>query len=69
MNKLQPHEQRVVDENLELVDKIEKLATFIESNELFQTLDIVDQHLLVNQLYIMNRYSDILVARIGAFQS
>jgi len=74
MNELQPHEQRVFDENADLIVKIFKLAEFIDSNEfdsneLFRSLDSVDQQLLVNQLYIMNRYSDILEARITGFKS
>ena len=61
-------QQRVVDEHTDLENKIEKLDTFLES-DLFDSVSPEEQHLLVQQLYVMELYSDILSSRIKAFEA
>jgi hypothetical protein len=60
------HEQRVVDEKIELDEKISKLNVFLQS-ELFETLSEVNKDLLSDQFEVMNKYSRILNARIAEF--
>jgi hypothetical protein len=67
MKDLQPHQQRVVDEKIELTDKVEKLHTFIHENPIFGKLEKGDQDLLVKQHQVMYDYSKILSARIDRF--
>lgn len=64
--ELQPHEQRVLDEQLELCEKIIKLADFLEKP---QPKFINDEQwfLLNTQLGAMALYRDILAQRIKAF--
>lgn len=61
-----PHIQRVVDEMNELDRKRAALRTFIERNPVFATLDQGEQDRLREQSTVMERYSDILSARITA---
>jgi hypothetical protein len=63
---LQPHEQRVVDERNELIEKITKLHAFFKT-EIFNNLPEKDQNLLEEQVQIMMNYSDILLKRINRF--
>lgn len=65
-NRLQPHQQRVVVEKLELDDKLIKLRAFLKT-ELFAGLSLTDRHLLEAQESIMGNYSHILGQRIAAF--
>lgn len=63
-----PHQQRVVDEKLELDRKIGKLDDFISySNPLFSKLSEKEQQRLCRQFDVMSEYSDILAERINAF--
>lgn len=61
-----PHQQRVVDERVELVDKATKLAAFFDT-PIFSGLDAAEQGRLRAQLVAMNTYADILTERIAAF--
>lgn len=63
---LAPHQQRVVEERNELVDKICKLRAFI-LGELFPNLDKNEQGRLTCQLAIMAAYQEVLQARIAHF--
>lgn len=63
---MQPHQQRVVDEQAELDGRLAKLNTFINS-ALFSTLDGDEQDRLERQATTMAMYSDILSDRIAAF--
>ena len=65
--KMQPHQQRVVDEKSELDDKREKLSAFKASNPLYFQLPEAEQHRLSRQLAIMTEYSEVLGERIAAF--
>lgn len=62
-----PHQQRVVDEQVELSDKLVKLSAFISGGPVFTTLPARDQDLLRRQRDCMTEYHEILEARIGAF--
>lgn len=62
-----PHEQRVIQEKIDLDDKRIKLRNFIEDRPKFFTLDVVDRTLLESQLHVMNGYSAILGQRIARF--
>lgn len=63
---MQPHEERVVAEENDLSDKLNKLGVFIHS-EKFSTLDGIDQYLLKRQDDYMRAYVDVLRARIKRF--
>jgi hypothetical protein len=66
MAKLEDWQQRVVDEQSELFDKLEKLVAFTTA-EGFKKLPVDKQEQLVQQAAHMNAYNDILAARIEAF--
>lgn len=61
-----PHQQRVVDEKNELDNKLEKLVEFLDT-QLFLGLPIEEKFRLRRQSVVMDEYSNILAARIGAF--
>ena len=67
--KMQPHQQRVVDEKTELVAKLDKLKAFIMESSIFKTLPADEQKRLNRQYDVMLEYANILKARIDAFQS
>ncbi|HAS8353333.1 TPA: hypothetical protein I7721_19805 [Vibrio vulnificus] len=64
---MQPHQQRVVDEQTDLEDKVTKLNTFIASSSVFTDLDATQQGLLMAQVGAMNSYLEILNLRIASF--
>lgn len=66
-NRLQPHQQRVVDEKAELDTKATALSKFIGESTIFPTIDAVEQERLKEQCEVMWHYSEILGARIAAF--
>lgn len=63
-----PHQMRVIEERIQLDDKIKNLAAFF-STETYKGLDPAEQERLTTQLGAMNEYSDILAQRIVAFNS
>jgi hypothetical protein len=63
---MQPHEERVVNEQKELSEKIVKLNAFI-GGPIFKTLHGAEQSLLERQLVAMQQYSGILQQRIEMF--
>lgn len=65
--KLQPHQQRVVDEKIELDIKREKLSAFY-STSVFHGLPESEQSRLLRQGVAMRTYSEILSERIAAFK-
>ena len=67
MSELQPHQQRVVDEKVELDKKAHALSDFVGNNPIFETLDAAEQERLKEQNDVMWQYSEILGARIAAF--
>ena len=63
---MQPHQQRVVDEQAELDDRWKKLGAFFGS-EAFADLDEEERSRLRQQFHAMTSYSAILGERIAAF--
>ena len=63
---MQPHQQRVIDEQFELDQKLEKLTAFFKT-QIFSDLDIEEQCRLRAQAYHMNEYSKTLGERISKF--
>lgn len=63
---MQPHEERVVAEEQELSDKLNKLGAFIHS-EKFSALAGIDQFLLGRQDDHMRAYVGVLRERIKRF--
>jgi hypothetical protein len=66
---MESHQQRVVDEESALSEKIVKLSSFISSNTIFKTLPEREQSLLRRQLQHMLGYSAVLSERISAFKA
>ena len=64
---MQPHEQRVVDEQSELEDKLRRLNDFTKTST-FDLLASEDRTLLRMQLEVMRTYSSILGLRIARFK-
>lgn len=60
------HQQRVVNEKEDLDLKLAKLLDFI-GGDIFETLADKEKHLLVSQVFAMNKYSSILADRIIYF--
>lgn len=63
---MQKHEQRVVDECVELAGKLDKLSVFL-AGKLYYTLPAEDQELLALQCVHMRSYLDVLDCRIARF--
>lgn len=64
---LQPHEVRVVEERVELMDKITKLHKFMGS-EFYQTLTELSRNHFELQEIAMKAYADVLLERINQFE-
>lgn len=65
---MEPYQQRVVGEKLELDDRLTKLMAFVQSNQ-FKGLPYIEQMLLSQQLGYMASYSWTLGQRIQRFGS
>ncbi len=70
---MQPHQQRVVDEKIELDAKLKKLRAFIENSgenpsAIFAGLPTAERSRLARQASIMEEYSDVLRERIVNFK-
>lgn len=63
---MQPYQQQVVTERNELLEKIERLATFL-TPETYHGLDQSERTHLVRQLLAMDDYRFVLDQRIAAF--
>lgn len=61
-----PHQQRVVEERIELQKKIEALDTFVHGS-FIRSLDIEEQQRLEKQLGIMKQLEEVLSERIAFF--
>ena len=64
---LQPHQQRVADEQQELKTKLDKLEGFIVSLY-FLPLSAAEQSRLKRQFLIMTLYNDVLLERLAEFK-
>lgn len=67
MKKYAPHEQRVIDEMIQLDEKIHLLHAFIKTSEIYKALPVAEQDLLVQQRVAMRAYSAVLNQRIALF--
>ena len=54
----------MIDEYKELDDRINKLASFINTNSIFKTLQDEEQEDMQEQLIWMNRYINVLANRL-----
>ena len=61
-----PHQERGVNEKIDLDDKIDRLTTFI-TGDFFKSLDRAEKMRLETQLNYMRGYSTVLGWRIAAF--
>jgi hypothetical protein len=61
------YQQRVIDEKIELDEKLEKLLIFISSDFFSKTISFEEQIRLRKQSVSMTAYSEILAERIEAF--
>lgn len=61
--------ERLIQEQLDLSEKVKKLRTFIDENEVFKTLFEEHQYLLKKQLYYMSGYDAILQKRIDLLRN
>ena len=59
-----PHVERMVNEQKELCEKIEKLGAFISENPIFGTLAEEEQYDMHLQLQAMSMYNAVLMNRI-----
>lgn len=66
MSEYTPYQQRVVDEQTALGEKVVALAAFFDG-EVFQTLSNYEQQLLVMQFNNMTAYGLVLQMRIENF--
>lgn len=66
-SQYQPYQQRVIDEQSDLEEKITKLSKFIGTDYACSELDTFDLKLLSLQLSAMDKYNDILKLRISRF--
>jgi hypothetical protein len=66
MNELSPHQQRVLNEKLELDEKINKLDAFF-TTAVFRGLPGDEQFVLFRQIGAMRFYAEILEERIAGF--
>lgn len=62
-----PHQQRVIEEKMDLDTKIGKLDQFIGKNEVFKELDLTEKLRMIKQLNIMREYSALLKEQIDTF--
>ena len=65
---VQPHQQRVIDEQTELQVKMKALDHFINESEVFKSLEEIDKILLKQQFRAMIDYDHILGLRINRFK-
>lgn len=63
---MEPHQQRVIDEKIELDEKLSKLTAFFDT-KIFASLPEAEQNRLRRQQFAMTDYSTILGERIANF--
>ncbi|MFT7316701.1 MAG: hypothetical protein ACI8ZA_001618 [Gammaproteobacteria bacterium] len=62
------HVERMKDEHKGLTAKIKALNAFIHGNEIFNTLDDLEQARMIKQAGFMEAYAETLASRIWANQ-
>ena len=65
---MEPYQECVIEERVELGKKVVSLVTYIMSNDIFLFLPEVEQMLLRRQLYLMSEYHEVLTKRIQIFE-
>ncbi len=66
--QLQPHQQRVVDEHSELLERLRKLRAFIADEKgPFRSLDRAERKRLLRQEEVMTDLAMVLAERIAEF--
>ena len=66
---LAPHQQRVVDEHADLLERLRKLRAFIgDAKGPFRQLDDAERHRLMHQEDVMTELATVLAERVAAFQ-
>ena len=64
------HQQRVVDEHAECLERLRKLRAFIgDAKGPFRQLDDAERYRLMRQEYVMTELATVLTERVAAFQS
>lgn len=63
-DKYPSHVQRMIDEYKELDDRINKLASFINTNPIFETLQNEEREDMKAQLIWMHKYINVLANRL-----
>ena len=63
-DKYSSHVQRMIDEYKELDDRINKLASFINTNPIFETLQNEEREDMKAQLIWMHKYINVLANRL-----
>lgn len=66
MQALRPYQHRVVQEQGELKEKITALEKFLHGS-VFKKLPLIEQQILAEQFYYMNRYATCLRERVERF--
>lgn len=65
---LAPHQQRVVDEHAECLERLRKLRAFIgDAKGPFRQLDDAERHRLMHQEDVMTELATVLAERVAAF--
>ena len=66
--QLQPHQQRVVDEHAECLERLRKLRAFIADEKgPFRSLDRAERKRLLRQEEVMTDLAMVLAERVAAF--
>ena len=66
--QLQPHQQRVVDEHAECLERLRKLRNFIADEKgPFRSLDRAERKRLLRQEEVMTDLAMVLAERVAAF--
>lgn len=68
MDRLQPHERRIIIESIDLKLRTSKLGDFIDNSDTFMALPPEQQLLLVRQHRLMTEYAEVLDERTQAFK-
>jgi hypothetical protein len=63
---VEPHQERVVAEEAQLVERLDKLEAFLHDDRFVKLAD-EDKELLERQVRLMREYADILKERIARF--
>jgi histidinol-phosphate/aromatic aminotransferase/cobyric acid decarboxylase-like protein len=64
---MKQYQERVINEEKELSDKLDKLNTFIDDDDNFALIDVDERKRLIRQARAMADYIDVLNERIEAF--